>query len=135
MRGFSLIELMIALVIMSILAAVAVPSYNNYVTRSNRSAGERVLIDVANRQERFFLDNRTYTTNLANLGYGASPTFIDANGREVAAAAGIYRIAVTTANAQGYALTATGIGRQASDTDCAALTLNQAGVRAPADCW
>ena len=65
-RGFTLIEVMIVVVIVGILAAIAYPNYQNYTKRSNRSAAETLMMDLANREQQYLLDNRAY------LGGGAS---------------------------------------------------------------
>lgn len=66
-RGFTLIELMIAVVIVSVLAAIAVPIYTEYVRRSARSAGQNYLSDLAMRQELRFQNTRLYTDDLTLL--------------------------------------------------------------------
>lgn len=71
--GFTLIELMITVAIVAIVAAVAYPAYTNQIMRGQRSAGQTFLLDLAQREEQFFLDNRAYTNTLANLGYAAMP--------------------------------------------------------------
>ena len=58
--GFTLIELMITVVIVTILTAVALPSYQDHVRRAARSAGQQFLLDLAQRQEQYFLDVRWY---------------------------------------------------------------------------
>jgi type IV pilus assembly protein PilE len=65
--GFTLIEVMIAMVVIAILAAVAYPSYQQYLARGYRSAGKQFLLDIAQRQEQYLLDQRQYT---AVLGAG-----------------------------------------------------------------
>jgi type IV pilus assembly protein PilE len=62
--GFTLIELMITVVIVAILVAVALPSYQAYMARAVRSSGQQFLTDIAQRQEQYFLDARTYATGL-----------------------------------------------------------------------
>ncbi len=66
--GFTLIELMVTVAIVGILAAVALPSYRNSVLKSARSEGKSALLEVATRQEQFYLDNKTYTITMAALG-------------------------------------------------------------------
>lgn len=63
--GFTLIELMVTVVIIGILAAIAFPSYRNYVTQTRRSDAQIALTQAANQQERFFTECNWYATNLA----------------------------------------------------------------------
>ena len=70
-RGFSLIELMIAVAIVGILAAVAFPSYNKSMVKSRRAAAEAYLMEVAQKEQAYLLDARTYTNSLSTLGTSA----------------------------------------------------------------
>lgn len=65
--GFTLIELMIAVAIVGILAAIAVPNYSEYVKRASRVEATAALLDAANKQEQYFVDNREYTSKFADL--------------------------------------------------------------------
>ena len=121
-RGFSLIELMTVLVIVGVLAAVAWPSYQNYVMRSNRAAAQSFMMTIASRQEQYLLTNRSYTTTISNLGGLTQPP--ETSGR--------YNFTVTQATPTDYTITATAIGNQTSDGN---LTLSSAGVKTPADKW
>ncbi len=66
--GFTLIELMVVVAILSILVAVAYPSYQKQVARGHRSGGQQFLMDIAQREEQYLLDQRQYATI---LGTGA----------------------------------------------------------------
>ena len=66
-RGFTLIEMMIVVVVVGILAAIALPAYQEQVRKSRRATAEAHLMDVAARQQQFLLDNRRYATDLATL--------------------------------------------------------------------
>ncbi|MCC6532969.1 MAG: prepilin-type N-terminal cleavage/methylation domain-containing protein [Burkholderiales bacterium] len=61
-RGFTLIELMIVVAVVALLAAVAFPSYRDHVARGQRSQGQQLLSDIAQRQEQMLLDRRQYAT-------------------------------------------------------------------------
>ena len=58
--GFTLIELMIVVAIVAILAAVALPAYNDHVTRGKIAEATSNLANLRVRMEQFFQDNRTY---------------------------------------------------------------------------
>ena len=66
-RGFTLIELMIVVVILGVIAAFAIPSYQDHLRKSKRSDARAALSDLAARQEQYFLDNKTYTDTLTDL--------------------------------------------------------------------
>ena len=66
--GFTLIEVMIVVVIVGILAAIALPSYSEYITRSRIIDGTTKLGDFRAQMEKYFLDNRTYLDAGGNCG-------------------------------------------------------------------
>jgi type IV pilus assembly protein PilE len=123
--GFTLIELMITVAIVAILAAIALPSYRQYIVRSKRSAAQAQMMDIANRQQQFLLANRSYAdkTALTASGY-ALPAEVNSNYS--------YDIVLSTTGIPGYTLTLTPIGGQTGD---GALTLNSDGVKKPAEKW
>ncbi len=126
--GFTLTELVIVIVIIGILAAFAVPGYQQKVRETRRTDARAALLATANRQERFFTDNESYTASMTALGFAADPTPSEN---------GFYLISAAVA-ADTYTLTATPQGAQTSDTGCATLTLNSAGVQGSTgggDCW
>src|SRR5687767_6796375 len=68
MRGITLIELMIVVVIVAILAGIAIPNYRAYTLRAQRTDATSALLRVGSAQEKFYLQNNTYTSNLTLLG-------------------------------------------------------------------
>jgi len=136
MKGVTLIELMIVIVIVAILASIAVPSYRNYVLRSHRVEAKTALLNLAAAQEKFYLQNNTYATN--SLLTTAPPSGL---GLAATTENGWYTVAIANgANAAGFSATATATGTQTADGDCASFTINQLGVKSatgdkPTVCW
>ncbi len=117
--GFSLIELMIAVAIVGILSAIAYPSYQQYVLRTHRAEASKLLLTVANLQERYLADYGQYTANLALLGVAEDG--ISASGR--------YQLQVELADSHSFMLTARAQGPQTADRDCLLFTLDHTGQR------
>jgi type IV pilus assembly protein PilE len=106
-QGFTLLELLTVIGIISILGMLALPAYNDYVTRSKIAEATSNLSDGRVKLEQFFQDNRTYTggptpTNTANFDY-----------------------ALSGASTTGYTLTATGKGGMLGFV----YTINQANTK------
>jgi type IV pilus assembly protein PilE len=99
MRGITLLELMIVVVIISILTAIAYPNYREYVTRAKRTEAKAALLQIATNQERFYLQNNTYTTNMTNLGFPVAGAFLSDSDS--------YIINVGAADANDFTATAT----------------------------
>jgi type IV pilus assembly protein PilE len=140
--GVTLIELMIVVVIIAIISAFAYPSYTQFVVRAKRTAGTSMLLQIADRQQQFFMDNKRFASNLTRLGYAANTVMIDEDGAVVAdgSADRVYNISVSAATATTYTLTAAPQLVQASkDTKCGSLTITDAGVKghsgAGGECW
>ena len=126
-EGFTLVELAAVVLVLGILLAVALPSYQKHVTRSYRSEGMALLNDAAARQERFFAQNNSYVTTAASIADLGLP---NTSGTTVTSTTGKYSLTVgTAANDGGYTLTAGRQGPQLRDTECGDLTLDATGRR------
>jgi len=124
-KGFTLIEVMITVVIVAILAAIAYPSYRQYIIRSDRAAAQSVMMDIANREQQFLMANRAYADKATVAASGFS---LDSD----LAAKYDWGITVGTGTVPSFTITFTPKGSQASDVT---LTLNHQGVKTPADKW
>ena len=80
MSGITLIELMIVVVIVSILAAFAFPNYQEFSARAKRNEAKAALLRIATNQERFYLNNNTFTQDLTALGFATTPTWTSETG-------------------------------------------------------
>ena len=123
-RGFTLIELMIVVLVIGILAAIAIPAYQNYITRAARTKATQGLTNLAGLEERFYYSKNTYTKTLSDLGI-TDPYCIESCGD-----ARNYAISIPKANSTTYTLEADPQGAQTQDTTCGKLTLTKEGVKA-----
>ena len=134
--GVTLLELMVVVVVIGVLAAIAIPSYRQYSMRSQRVEAKSALLRLATNQERFYLQNNTYTNDLTALGFDAGTSDN-----------GVYTLAIGAADATAFTATATatpGGGtngvNQSDDVDCVSFTINAQGIRTAApnpagNCW
>jgi type IV pilus assembly protein PilE len=129
-HGFTLIELMTVVVVISLLVMIAYPSYQEHVRKGNRAEGKAALLRAAQAQERFFSDRGAYAAQDdlgAAFGLAAgAPLYSGEN----PGTPGKYRITVVLTGTTVYTLTAT----PTSATDlvaggCGNLTLNSTGTR------
>jgi type IV pilus assembly protein PilE len=130
MRGITLTELMIVVVIVGILAIVAYPNYREFVARAKRTEAKSMLLQVASMQERFYLQNNSYTDVLTSLGFATTPNQVSDSGS--------YRLTVTAADANNFTAVAVYLNADAEAGKCATFQIDGRGVKtsAPlADCW
>lgn len=129
MRGITLIELMIVVVVVSILAAVAFPNYQEFSARAKRNEAKAALLQIATNQERFYLNNNTFTQDMTALGFSADPFTSDT---------GSYVIDVTSADATNYSATATYQFGGSEAGKCLTFTVDGRGEKTSGpqgDCW
>jgi len=141
-HGVTLIELLIVVVIIAVISSFAYPSYMRYVVNTKRTAATSALLQIADRQQQFFMDNKTYAADLTDLGFAADPYVIADDGSTAALgdSDSTYSIALSDVAATTYTITAAPLhGQLDRDTDCGSLILNQAGNRSSSgggdDCW
>lgn len=131
-RGFTFVEILIALVILGILSIIAYPSYMEYVQKSRRTDAQAILSQDQLIMERCYSQNFSYSAACV-----ARPAFPQVT------PAGYYTINISNLTATTYTLTATPLGPQLKDTTCATMSVNQANVKTAADsgatsqseCW
>lgn len=123
-RGFTLVELMIAVAVVALLSAVALPSYQSSVRKARRSDARAALATTAQLMERF-------ATEQGASGYGAA-LLSDGGGPNVVAKAtsdnGYYLLSFSNLTATAFTMRAVPQGGQSGD-DCATFTINERGVR------
>ena len=128
--GITLIELMIVVVIVGVLGMIAIPSYRQYLERTQRTEAKSALLLAAANQERFYLQNDTYTLNITDLGFPE-------NGHTEN---DFYTLTITTANTLTFAVQADAITAQLSDDDCQRFMIDAQGIRTATpdpsnSCW
>ena len=132
-RGFTLIEILVVMVVIGILAAIAVPSYQSQMRRGTRSAAQALMMDIANKEQFYLQSFRTYfdcaspCTNMTAIGIPALP-------QEVT---NFYNLKIDkddVALPPTFIITAAVKSgtRQTADGD---LTLNSIGTKTPASKW
>lgn len=126
-RGFSLMELMIGIAIVGILAAVAYPSYTKSVIKANRGNAKAFLLEVAQREQQYLLDQRSYATKAQLTTAGVSPQaeFTRSYDWNVVPGTGTVPTFIATATPKSGT-------RQAND---GTLQITETGAKTPVDKW
>jgi type IV pilus assembly protein PilE len=140
--GFSLLEMMVALVVAGILFFVALPTYQQAVFKSTRTAARATLLEVIARQEQYFVNYKRYASDLAALGL-PQPYHVDNQGGASSPANAAYRISLELTQGHYSGALAAPVNSQAGDRNCMAFSLSRLGVRAvsgtasarPGECW
>ena len=124
--GFTLIELMIAVAVIAILAAVAYPSYTDYIRRGNRVAAQSLLQDLAQRQQQYFAQTRSFASDLSTELGVTVPADVAKNYTVT--------VAVQAGPPPGYTLTATPKAGTVQAPD-PTLSIDSTGAKSPAGSW
>jgi type IV pilus assembly protein PilE len=124
-NGFSLIELLVAMMIVGILAAIAMPSYNSYMIRGARSAAQTELLEMASLQEKIYLNSSAYSPNVATAYNGTASGGLGKTGSKTSD--DMYDL-VLSGIGQTFTLTATPVaGTRQEGNGC--LTIQENGLR------
>jgi len=124
-NGFTLIEIMIAVVIIGILGAIAVPQYGSYVTRAKRTDGHVALRAASQEMERCRTQKFSYANCTPNTTVSADGHYTIAVSADVTRSSTVYEL--TAAAKTGSS--------QEKDTDCKEMTIDALGTTKPAACW
>ncbi len=124
--GFTLIEMMITVAIVGVLAAIVVPSYNEYVIRGKLTEAQSKLGDMRGQMERYFLDNRTYQDTGGTL-CGIDDAAINMSAAYNGDAGRSFDVSCAAPTATTYVITATGLSSRGMGSFI--LTVNQANAR------
>lgn len=130
--GFTLLEVMFTVAIVGILAAIAYPSYLAFITDSNRVEAMRELVRIANLQEQYFIDTRSYTGDLSDLGVSSTSKLTTESENY------IIEVMNFDINSGSFTLRATAQGKQASsDSGCLWMEVTNTGKKSAksSDCW
>lgn len=131
--GFTLMDVLIAVAIVGILAAIAFPSYTQSIVKTKRRAAQVCLASFATHMERYYTTNLRYDQTVA--GVAMNTTALRALNLECASTRNTgadytYGFGTNSPTASTYNIVATPTGKQATrDVDCGSLSVDQSGAR------
>lgn len=129
MRGVTLIELMVVVVIIGILASIAYPNYREFVARAKRTEARAALLKIATNQEKYYLQNNIFTTDLTALGFNTNPYTTNS---------GTYSVRIVSADASNFTAEADYIPVDAEAGKCNLFEIDARGQKTSdpdTDCW
>jgi type IV pilus assembly protein PilE len=141
--GFTLVELMIVVVVVSILATIAISGYTNQVRKSRRTEARTALLDLASREERFMSTNSNYSITPSDLGYtGALPITVGSGYYQITV---LTKVDATSTVPASFLITATPVAGKGQDKDasCQSFSVDNTGLQtataqggvATTTCW
>ncbi|MEN9847984.1 MAG: hypothetical protein RL368_724 [Pseudomonadota bacterium] len=147
-NGFTLVELMMVVAVIAILSTVAIPAYDQYITKARRADAKVALMKLAQLQEAFFSNNNRYAITLAELLTSSSEGFLNIKGVTAQSPQNYYTLTLNPATARNFTLTATPYGdmitrEEKASPSCKGLSIDSTGQRGVSgegtgsiqDCW
>lgn len=130
--GFTLVELMITVAIIAILVSIALPAYKQSAMKGKRADAKVTLLEASSKQAQYFMDNKTYATDMTQLGYSANPFTTEQQHYQVSVVTPTAACVITSC----YALQAVPQGTQAADS-CGTFTITATGSKSATttNCW
>jgi type IV pilus assembly protein PilE len=138
-RGFTLIELVVAMVVAAILISIAIPGYQTYARKAHRVDAKNALLGLSALEERYYSTSNTYSSTPSDLGFASGVSWPQTVG------SGYYTVSVsgvasaTVTSTATYTITANPVGDQAKDTNCPSYSISQNGSTTPNPdtnhCW
>jgi type IV pilus assembly protein PilE len=135
LKGFTLVELMIVVLIIGILSSIAIPYYTAYVLKSHRASAVAGVLELASRQARYYTTHNSYSTSMVTLGYASDPMPLDS------ATSRYFDLSVEEADVDNFIIRAVPYGKQTSDvcgtfsyTDLGEMKANGATTLVK-ECW
>ncbi len=127
--GFTIIEMLIVVAILSILAAIAIPTYTKYKIQARRADGQVALVEAAQKMERYFTRNNTFDD--ASIG-DSDGDLINSTSEK-----GYYALSFEGdgPDARSFTIKAEAQNEQAHDAECPVLRIDHLGRKEPEGCW
>jgi type IV pilus assembly protein PilE len=142
-KGFTLIELMVAVAVVAILGTIAMVTYTKQIQKSRRTDARSAILDLAGREEKLFSTTNAYGALPSDLGYAVAGAPNDV--WPITIGSGYYQVTVTVTvpaapNPPTYLIVANTFGTQVNDTGCTSFSVDQLGSQTAAGtdaatCW
>lgn len=127
--GLTLVEVLVVMLLLGVVLLLVMPVYGEQVRKARRVVATAELLQLAARQEHYFINHRHYARDLTDLGYSLPDAVgIGAQGGEVATGA-LYEIVLRDAGDYRFLAEARPVGVQARDERCGTLGIDSDGVR------
>ncbi len=141
-KGFTLMELMIVVIIISTLTAIAIPAYMNYDKKARRAAGKTALTGLSAAMESWYAQAHTYQgAAVGNANTGSPAIFQQVVPKDASGSRVFYNLNISASGVGSYTIQAVRANRMAADK-CGDYTLTNQGTKGlvnntstVADCW